>query len=117
MDRAAAEHFAEEWVAAWNSHDLERILEHYREDFEMASPLIVRLTGEASGKLRGKPAIREYWRRALAAAPQLKFELLNVFAGVDSVVIQYRGHRGLSAELLQFGADGKVSSAAAHYQE
>ena len=117
MDRTAAEHFAEEWVAAWNSHDLERILEHYQEDFEMASPLIVRLAGEPSGKLRGKPAIREYWRRALAAAPQLQFELLNVFAGVDSVVIQYRGHRGLSAELLQFGADGKVCSAAAHYQQ
>jgi len=117
MDRTAAEHFAEEWVAAWNSHDLERILEHYQEDFEMASPLIVRLAGERSGKLRGKSAIREYWRRALAAAPQLQFELLNVFAGVDSVVIQYRGHRGLSAELLQFGADGKVCSAAAHYQQ
>ena len=88
MDRTAAEHFAEEWVAAWNSHDLERILVHYHEDFEMASPLIVRLAGERSGKLRGKSAIRECWRRALAAAPQLQFELLNVFAGVDSVVIQ-----------------------------
>lgn len=73
----------------------------------MSSALIIRLAGEPSGKLRGKPAIREYWRRALAAAPQLRFELLNVFAGVDSVVIHYRGHRGPSAEFLQFGVEGK----------
>jgi len=117
VDHATAERFAQDWVAAWNSHDLDRILEHYHEDFEMSSPLIIRLTGEPSGKLRGKPAIREYWRRALAAAPQLRFELVNVFAGVDSVVIHYRGHRGLSAELLQFGADGKVCAASAHYVE
>jgi len=94
MDRTTAERFAGDWVAAWNSHDLDRILEHYQEGFEMASPLIVRLAGEPSGKLRGKPAIREYWRRALAAAPQLRFELLDVFVGVDSMVIHYRSHRG-----------------------
>ena len=115
MDRTSAERFAEDWVAAWNSHDLERILEHYQEDFEMSSPLIIRIAGEASGKLRGKPAIREYWRRALAAAPQLRFELLAIFAGVDSVVIHYRGHRGPSAEVLHFGSDGKVRAAFAHF--
>ena len=27
--------FAAEWIAAWNSHDLERILAHYTDDFEM----------------------------------------------------------------------------------
>jgi ketosteroid isomerase-like protein len=36
-----ARELATEWVAAWNSHDLERILAHYTDDFEMRSPLIV----------------------------------------------------------------------------
>jgi predicted HD phosphohydrolase len=36
MYRTVAERFAEDWVAAWNSHDLGRILEHYEEDFEMS---------------------------------------------------------------------------------
>jgi ketosteroid isomerase-like protein len=35
--------FAHEWVAAWNAHDLERVLSHYTEDFEMSSPFIVSL--------------------------------------------------------------------------
>ena len=40
-----ARRFAEEWIAAWNAHDLERILPHYSDDFEMHSPLIVERMG------------------------------------------------------------------------
>ena len=35
-----AERFATDWIAAWNSHDLDRVLTHYEDDFEMSSPLI-----------------------------------------------------------------------------
>jgi ketosteroid isomerase-like protein len=38
MTAEFAAQFAEEWIAAWNSHDLDRILSHYADDFEMASP-------------------------------------------------------------------------------
>ena len=115
IEPAFAERFAKEWVAAWNAHDLERVLSHYDDDFEMRSPVIVRLMGERSGTLRGKAAVREYWTKALAAAPDLRFELLTVLAGVDGVVVYYRGHRGLVAETFQFDAAGKVRAAAAHY--
>jgi len=111
-----AERFAREWVAAWNARDLERILSHYEDDFEMSSPVIVRLVGEASGTLRGKPAIRAYWAKALEAAPDLRFEIVSVLAGVGSVTVCYRGHRGLAAEVFHFGASGKVARAFAHYQ-
>jgi ketosteroid isomerase-like protein len=57
MEKGFAERFAKEWVAAWNSHDLERILAHYEDDFEMSSPIITTLVGEPSGKLRGKMAV------------------------------------------------------------
>ena len=112
-----AERFAKEWVQAWNAHDLERILSHYEDDFEMSSPVIAKLVGEASGTLRGKAAIRAYWSKALAAAPSLRFELLSVLAGVNSLAVYYKGHRGLAAEVLHFGASGKVSKAFAHYAE
>ena len=112
-----AEHFAKEWVAAWNAHDLERILSHYEDDFEMSSPVIVTLAGEASGTLRGKDAVRAYWAKALAAKPGLRFELVSALAGVSSVTVYYRGHRGLAAEVFHFGASGKVSKAFAHYVE
>lgn len=117
MASGFAERFAREWVEAWNAHDLERILSHYEDDFEMSSPVIAKLVGEASGTLRGKSAIRAYWSKALAAAPDLRFELLSVLAGVNSLTVYYKGHRGLAAEVLHFGASGKVSKAFAHYAE
>lgn len=117
MTPGFAQRFAEEWVAAWNAHDLERILSHYEDDFAMSSPVIVTLAGEPSGILRGKSAVRAYWAKALAAAPHLRFELVSALAGVDSVTVCYRGHRGLSAEVFHFGASGKVSRAFAHYAE
>lgn len=117
MEKGFAERFAKEWVAAWNSHDLERILEHYEDDFEMSSPIIVTLMGEPSGKLKGKAAVGAYWAKALKALPGLRFELLSVLAGTQSVTVYYKGHRGLSAEVLHFGPGGKVRTAFAHYAE
>jgi ketosteroid isomerase-like protein len=110
-----AERFAKEWVAAWNAHDLDRVLSHYEDDFEMSSPVIVSMVGEPSGTLRGKPAIRAYWAKALKLLPNLRFELLTALAGVNSVTVYYKGHRGLVAEVFHFGASGKVSKAYAHY--
>ena len=110
-----ARHFAEEWIAAWNSHDLDEILAHYTEDFEMSSPYIAQIAGEPSGRLKGKPAIAAYWSKALERNPSLHFTLIEVLAGADSVTVYYRGARGLAAEVFFFNADGMVDRAFAHY--
>jgi len=117
IDRAFAERFAAEWVEAWNSHDLDRIFSHYSDDFEMSSPFIVELMGEASGKLKGKDAIRPYWTKGLAASPPLKFELERAFAGVDSITIAYRrtGPIRQAAEVLFFDKSRRVIRGVAHY--
>ena len=41
-----AERLAREWVEAWNAHDLERILSHYAEDVEFASPFVAAILGD-----------------------------------------------------------------------
>ena len=116
MDKAFAEHFATDWIAAWNAHDLERILSHYAEDFEMSSPVIIQVAGEPSGTLRGKAAVGAYWKKALGLIPDLRFELLSVLAGVDSITLYYKGARGrLAAEVFHFGPDRTVVRAFAHY--
>lgn len=114
--REFAEHFAHEWIDAWNSHDLERILAHYADDFTMSSPRIAIVAGEPSGTLHGKAAVRAYWRRALDLAPQLRFTLRDVLVGADSVAILYDGVRGPSAEVFHFDDAGRVVRAAAHYR-
>lgn len=115
LERSFADHFADEWIAAWNSHDLERILSHYTEDFVMSSPRIAVVAGEPSGTLRGRRAVGEYWRRALALAPELRFELRATFVGADSVTICYQGARGPAAEVFFFDPAGRVTKACAHY--
>lgn len=116
MQKDIARQFAEHWIAAWNSHDLDRIMSHYADDFAMASPVIRQIAKEASGILKGKDKVREYWSLALQQVPDLRFELLGVFTGVGSVAIEYRGHRGISMEVFHFNGEGKVVRAFAHYQ-
>jgi hypothetical protein len=111
-----AEQFAREWIEAWNAHDLESILGHYDDDFEMSSPVITQLLGEPSGRLKGKTAVAAYWALALERNPGLHFELLHVLCGADSVTLIYNGVRGLSAEVFRFGPSDRVVAAAAHYQ-
>ena len=117
MENGFAERFAHEWIDAWNSHDLERILAHYEDDFEMTSPVIRSLAGEPSGRLRGKAAVRAYWTKALEKTPQLRFDLVEALAGVGTVAVCYKGHRGLSVEVFHFAPGSKVRAAFAHYVE
>lgn len=104
--------FAKAWEAAWNSHDLDRILAHYSDDVVFRSHKAVRLVG--SGELRGKAALRDYWRRALIAQPDLSFVVVNVLHGHGMLVITYQNHRDvLAAETLRFGPDSLVVEASA----
>jgi len=57
IDKAFADSFAADWIESWNAHDLDRILSHYIEDFEMSSPLIIKIVGERSGTLKGKEVV------------------------------------------------------------
>jgi hypothetical protein len=116
MDKAFAQDFAADWIASWNAHDLEKVLSHYADDFEMSSPFIVQIAGEPSGLLVGKAAVGAYWSKALQLMPDLHFELISVLSGVHSVTVYYRGGGGrLAAEVFFFDADRKVSKAVAHY--
>lgn len=115
LDEKFARAFAKEWIEAWNSHDLERVLAHYADDFEMQSPLISTIVGERSGRLKGKEAVREYWVKGLQLLPDLHFELVRILVGVEGITLTYRGHRGLVAEVFQFSQGGKVIRASAHY--
>ena len=64
MTEAEAQEFALEWIAAWNSHDLDRILTHYADDVEVTSPLVETVLGPGKVTVRGKAALRAYWRQA-----------------------------------------------------
>jgi hypothetical protein len=117
MNEEFASRFTSEWLQAWNAHDLDRVLSHYSDDFEMFSPVIVQVTGNREGRLRGKQAVAAYWSKALGMFPNLHFTPICTLVGVDSLVIHYHGPTGKRvAEVFQFNADGLVVRAHAHYE-
>ncbi|HXI99814.1 MAG TPA: nuclear transport factor 2 family protein [Micropepsaceae bacterium] len=110
--------FAQEWVEAWNSHDLTRILAHYDDDVVLTSPRAKAIIGAADGAVRGKPALRDYFATALAKMPDLTFALKRVYSGVNSVVVEYHTRDGRhGAEFMDFGPSGHVARVVAHYAE
>lgn len=110
--------FAQAWVAAWNTHDVEVVLAHYAEEVVFTSAVSTRYTGDPTGKVTGKPALRAYWSQALAAMPDLRFDLRAAYAGPDGVAIRYFNSRtqGEVVEVARFNADGLVIESAAYYE-
>jgi SnoaL-like domain len=110
--------FAEAWIAAWNSHHLNDILSHYAEDIEVCTPMIKLAIGIDSGKLNGKPAVSNYWEKALQKLPDLYFELLDVTEGVDSIAIYYKSVMNKTCiEVMFFNDEGKINRMYAHYRD
>jgi steroid delta-isomerase-like uncharacterized protein len=110
-------HLAQEWLNAWNAHDLEAIMAHYAEDITFYSPFIRQLNNDPAGRIQGKADLRAYFQRALTAYPDLKFEPYHVMEGVDSIVIYYKSVKDLlAAEMMLVNKEGKVCEVRAHYK-
>ncbi|WP_396918075.1 nuclear transport factor 2 family protein [Mycolicibacterium sp.] len=98
--------FADEWVRAWNAHDVEAVLAHFHDDVVFSSPVAARVLPDSDGVVQGKAALRDYWTTALAGMPDLRFEIVDVYRGQSTLVINYRNQRGgLVNEVLIFDGD------------
>jgi ketosteroid isomerase-like protein len=117
LTKEFAAQFAQEWIAAWNSHDLERILSHYADDIAIESPIAASIVPESGGSLQGKEAVRKYWALGLQRIPGLKFELMDVLTGVNGLTLYYRNlARGTNtAEVMWINDAGKVHRMFAYY--
>jgi hypothetical protein len=104
-----AMNFAKEWIDAWNSHDLERILGHYTDDFEMTTPFIVKLLNHPTGTLKGKETIKTYWEKALTLLPNMKIEVTDISNSIDSIALSYKALGKKVTETLFFNDSGKIN--------
>ena len=89
MTRDEAWELANDWVAAWNSHELDAIMTHYADGVELTSPAAAQLLGTSDGKVVGKASLQAYFQRGLEAYPNLHFHLEDVLWGLSSVVLYY----------------------------
>lgn len=116
MTEQQAQKFAVEWVAAWNAHDLDRVIAHYADNVEYHSPFLLKLTDNKTGELHGKDKVRSYLFKGLQAYPDLHFVLVKVFTGVGSITILYQSVNGLhAAEVFELNSEGLVCRVQCHY--
>lgn len=109
MDHADAVAFADDWAQAWNSHDIEKVLSHFADDVVFTSPVAAQLVDDSNGVIHGKDALRMYWTEGLRRIPDLHFEVVGVYIGVSTLVINYRNQLGrLVNEILIF--DGPLAT-------
>lgn len=86
------------------------MLAHFADDVVFTSPTAARFVPDSGGIVRGKDALRRYWTVALEGHPDLRFELMDVFAGVETIVLHYRNEVGARvAEVLTF-RDGVITT-------
>lgn len=118
LQASFAREFAQDWVDAWNSHDLERILTHYDDEVLLTSPVALKLLN-GDGTVRGKAALREYFLRGVQAFPNLHFDLIDTLWGTETMVVYYfnnvRGSK--TAEVMLLSPAGKIRHVWANYNQ
>ena len=116
VTRDDAWNLANNWIAAWNAHDLDWIMSHYDQDVELTSPVAAQLLGLPGGKAAGKANLRAYFKRGLEAYPGLHFKLEDVLWGVNSLVLYYANQKGTrTGEFMELSGAGRVARVVAHY--
>jgi ketosteroid isomerase-like protein len=116
MTEDEARSFAADWIEAWNSHDLDRIMTHYAEDLVLVSPIAAQLLNDSAGMVRGKDSLREYFQKGLNAFPQLRFDLIEVMRGLSSIVLYYKNQKGTkSGEFMELNTQRKITRVVANY--
>ncbi len=121
MTSEDAKTFATRWVNDWNAKDVEAVLAHFADDVVFSSPVALAVTG--AGTIRGKVALRAYWRMALETHSSLHFALERTLwdAAASELAIVYdrnvNGRRSRGAEVMTFGSDGLVIRGEAFYGE
>jgi hypothetical protein len=108
---------AEEWIAAWNAHDLDAIMALYAPSVIFQTPTIIDTLGIPDGRVEGVERLREHFARGLQRLPDLRFDLDHIYLGVRSVAIAYRWHEGTAVcELHEYNADSLIERVQAHYE-
>lgn len=111
-----AQRIAEEWISAWNRHDLDAIVDHYADDVVSISPLAVHRLGISDGRIEGKDQLRSYFAGGLVATGNLNFELQRVLIGVEGMAVYYVRENGKSVvDVMTLNDEGKVTTARVFY--
>lgn len=80
------------WFAAFNAHDLEKLLALYADDAQHYSPKLKLRQPETQGLITGKEALRSWWQDSFDRLPTLRYEPTKFIAEGDSIFMEYIRH-------------------------
>jgi hypothetical protein len=83
---------ARRWFAAFNTHDLEALLALYADNAGHYSPKLKVRQPATNGLIKGKEALRSWWRDAFDRLPSLQYEVLKLTANDEQVFMEYIRH-------------------------
>lgn len=114
-----AEAFAQEWISTWNSHDLNRIMALYADDFTILSPTALKVVPASGGFIAGKENIRSYWQKAMELSPNLEFRLLGLYIGIQGVALHLFNVAANKevTEVMNFNKAHKVAQVLVYHRE
>lgn len=103
---------AEQWLQAFNDHHLENLLSLYDGNAEHFSPKLKTRLPETQGLIKGKEALRTWWKDAFERIPDLQYIKRTITANSDRVFMEYirkaQGDEDMNvAEVLEI-KDGKI---------
>ncbi len=81
---------AKRWLAAFNAHDLEKLLALYDDHAEHFSPKLKIRKPETNGIIKGKDALRDWWKDAFERLPDLSYRELSITANDERVFLEYK---------------------------
>ena len=117
IDPKEAQNYAQNWIDAWNAHDIDAIMGFYADSIRHITPKLTMLFGAATHVIEDKKELRDYFEAALKRSPELQFTLIEVFSGAESIVIVFDSTTGIRvAVTLIFNENMKITRYVAHYR-
>ena len=78
-----------EWFDAFNHHDLEKLLSLYAENAEHYSPKLKLRLPETNGLIKGKGALRQWWKDSFDRLPSLRYHVIQLTPYDNRVFMEY----------------------------
>lgn len=120
MNSEVLHRVAHAWMAAFNAKQLEQLLELYDESAEHYSPKLKLRHPETKGLIKGKKALRAWWRDAFDRLPSLRYELIRLTAENDRVFMEYvrrvAGEEDLYVGEMLEVKDGRIVASAVFHR-
>ncbi len=83
---------AQRWLTFFNHHDLEGILSLYHDQAQHYSPKLKVRQPETKGVIKGKAALRAWWKDSFQRLPSLKYEVIRLTPFENRVFMEYSRH-------------------------